>query len=53
METIESQRGHEHGLYQGYRYRIDIEETQLDQFQFRGDVWLRAVRVVYSNLKTK
>ena len=23
METIESQRGHEQGIYQGYRYRID------------------------------
>ena len=23
MDTIESQRDHEQGLYQGYRYRID------------------------------
>ena len=23
MNTLESQRGHEQGLYQGYRYRID------------------------------
>ena len=23
MDTLESQRGHEQGLYQGYHYRID------------------------------